>query len=107
MAKTQDGFECTEDDLCAGGYVLPRDPTKRHEPTAAECEYLVGIVRGVAALKKLGWRHIMYAPKDRSPMLLIEPGSTGIHEGYRDEISFWICDGDVWPSDPILWKPKL
>ena len=106
MALTKNGFECTDEDLSAGGYVAQRDPSMRHEPTAEEGEHLRAIARGVHALRKLGWRQIMYAPKDSSRMLLVEPGSSGIHEGYRDEISFWICDGDVWPSDPILWKAK-
>ena len=55
-----------------------------------------------------GWRDAVYAPRDHSPLLLIETGSTGIHEGHRDrEGRFWIADhGDLWPSHPILFKAK-
>jgi hypothetical protein len=64
------------------------------------------ITDGVHRLHELGWRDAMYAPKDGSPLRLIEAGSSGIHQGYRDaEGRFWIDDGDTWPSQPILWKP--
>lgn len=44
-------------------------------------------------------------------LLLIEPGSTGIHEGWRDQDGFWVADKkgkavDIYPSDPILYKEK-
>lgn len=56
-------------------------------------------------LKALGWSNSIYAPKDGSEFLSIEAGSTGIHKTTRDENgSFWIHDGDTWPSRPILWK---
>lgn len=57
-------------------------------------------------LKELGWREAMYAPCDSSPLLLIESGSTGTHEGYCDpERRFWAyCGGDLWPSNPCLFK---
>lgn len=56
-------------------------------------------------LRELGWRDAMYAPKDR-PLLLIEAGSSGIHHGYRDDIGFWIEDGDTWPSRPVLFREQ-
>ena len=56
-------------------------------------------------LQELGWRDARYAPCDRSPLLLIEPGSTGIHHGTRDAgRRFWIVDGDTWPASPMLFK---
>lgn len=59
----------------------------------------------VHRLHELGWRDVMYAPCDGSPLELIEPGSSGIHRGYRDaERRFWIDDGDTWPSSPMLWR---
>lgn len=58
-------------------------------------------------LQKLGWRAAIYAPRDRSPLLLIEAGSTGIHHGYRDEHGFWVHDGETYPSNPILWKAEV
>ncbi len=58
-------------------------------------------------LVELGWREVASAPCDRSPLLLIEPGSTGIHRGFRDaERRFWIAEAhDLWPSRPMLYRP--
>lgn len=60
-------------------------------------------------LKELGWREAMYCPKDGTSFKLIEPGSSGIHDG-----SYWgewpnggwhiADDGDLWPSHPCLFK---
>lgn len=61
-------------------------------------------------LKELGWREAMYCPKDGSLFQVIEAGSSGIHECvYHGEWpnGWWITgDGDMWPSHPILWRPK-
>ena len=59
-------------------------------------------------LKELGWREACYAPTG-TPLRLIEPGSSGIHEGRNDgewpHQSFWIAEaGDLWPSRPCLFK---
>ncbi len=59
-------------------------------------------------LKELGFGDARHAPKNET-VQVIEIGSTGIHEGYRDETSdsclFWLHDdGDLWPSRPILWR---
>lgn len=35
---------------------------------------------------------------------MIEAGSSGIHIGHRDDHGFWICDGDIWPSRPVLFR---
>ena len=61
-------------------------------------------------LEELGWRNTCYAPADGTQLRLIEPGSTGIHEGHADgewpRLSFWIHEmGDLWPSRPVLFKP--
>lgn len=56
-------------------------------------------------LKELGWHEATYATKG-VPLQMIEVGSTGIHEGYRDEHGFWIhSHGDLWPSRPVLSRP--
>lgn len=59
-------------------------------------------------LKELGWNDAIYCPKDGSHFKAIEPGSTGIHdcsyEGEWPQGSWWIYDGDVWPSHPILFR---
>ena len=62
-------------------------------------------------LKELGWREFCYAPVDR-PLRLIEPGSSGIHEGTANgewpRLSFCIFhEGDQWPSHPCLFKEPL
>jgi hypothetical protein len=97
---------CTESDICVGGYgPLPRDRNAFHEAKPDEKPHLDAIFHAWRALQELGWRDAIYAPRDSSPLLLIEAGSTGVHEGYRDDIGFWIYDGDTWPSRPILFKP--
>lgn len=57
-------------------------------------------------LKELGWRETMYGPTNVQ-VRLIEPGSSGIHQGSRwgpwPEKTWWV-DGD-WPSNPCLFKP--
>lgn len=61
-------------------------------------------------LVELGWKEAMYCPKDGSMFSAIEPGSVGIHKcSYSGEWptgSWWVYDGDVWPSRPILWRPR-
>lgn len=109
-------------------------PEVRHEPlTRAEAEALLTAVKqaeeqraanmpneetalavlfdAFIRLKELGWREAIYCPKDGSPFLAIEAGSTGIHEcRYQGEWpsgSWWVSgDGDLWPSRPILFKAK-
>lgn len=99
-------FMCTEEDMRAGGFgPLPRDPKAVHHPTDEERVHINAIMDGVRALQRLGWRQVMYAPRNNTPFLIIEPGSTGIHECTRDkEGRFWSYDGDVWPSNPMLFK---
>lgn len=60
-------------------------------------------------LMELGWSDAIYCPKDGSHFKVIEPGSTGIHDGaYHGEwpTGGWDVygDGDVWPSHPILFR---
>lgn len=59
-------------------------------------------------LKELGWREAIYCPKDGSMFKAIEPGSTGIHDCYYEgewpKGSWWVVDGDTWPSRPILFR---
>jgi hypothetical protein len=62
-------------------------------------------------LKELGWRDAIYCPKDGSMFDAISAGSTGIHdthyEGKWPTGSWWAHEaGDLWPSHPILFKPK-
>jgi hypothetical protein len=61
-------------------------------------------------LKELGWNNAMYCPKDGTMFSAIEAGSTGVHEanyvGEWPNGTYYLYDGDVWPSDPILWRPR-
>ena len=61
-------------------------------------------------LKELGWQDPVYAPKDGSPLDLIELGSSGVHRGHYEGKwptgGWWIHDdGDTWPSRPALARP--
>lgn len=58
-------------------------------------------------LKEMGWKEAYYAPADRSPLEVIECGSTGVHRGFRDEERrFWVEDGgDLYPIMPVLFRP--
>lgn len=62
-------------------------------------------------LKELGWKDPIYAPKDGSPLDIIELGSTGVHRGHYEGQwpggGWWIWDGDVWPSRPALARQAL
>lgn len=52
-----------------------------------------------------GWQDAIYAPRGQQ-VQLIEAGSTGIHNGYRDQDgNFWVHDGETYPANPILWRP--
>lgn len=98
---------CTEENMHAGGMgPLPSDPRAKHTPTDEEKRLLVAMFQAFDALRRLGWREAIYAPRDAEVFLSIEAGSTGIHECSRDaDGDFWLYDGNVWPGHPILWKP--
>lgn len=59
-------------------------------------------------LTELGWQNAIYCPKDGSHFKVIEAGSTGIHDanytGEWPKGSWWVYDGDVWPSRPVLFR---
>lgn len=62
-------------------------------------------------LRELGWREIIYCPKDGTVFDSIEAGSTGIHDcfyqGDWPDGSWWAPDaGDLWPARPILFRDK-
>lgn len=71
-----------------------------------------GAIRAMAdahqRLRELGWNDPIYCPKDGSHFQVIEAGSTGIHDcAYQGEWpkgSWWVYDGDVWPSRPTMFK---
>lgn len=57
-------------------------------------------------LQELGWRPIMYAPKEPLERT-ISVGSTGIHPAVWMDDRYWIEEAhDLWPGDPILYRPS-
>jgi hypothetical protein len=76
-----------------------------------ELKLLSQIANAYHELYKFGWQDAVYCPKDGSVFLAIEAGSTGIHEctydGKWPDGKWWIHEEfDMYPSKPILWKPK-
>lgn len=65
--------------------------------------------RAYVRLKELGFKDIIYHPKDGSTFEVIEPGSTGIFpcEYWEKPTrgSFWIQEDGGTPSHPVLWRP--
>lgn len=62
-------------------------------------------------LKELGWREAIYCPKDGTVFDAIEAGSTGVFPSHYDgewpKGRWWAhSHGDLWPSRPILFRPK-
>ena len=78
-------------------------------PTVEDC---LQVAAGVyQRLKDLGWRDIVYCPKDGSWFDAIEFGSSGIHEcmymGEWPDGHWFVSDGgDLWPARPSLFKLK-
>ena len=57
------------------------------------------------ALIALGWREIHECPFS-GYVEFIDSGSTGTFQGWRDDMGFWSSDeSDVYPANPILWRP--
>lgn len=78
--------------------------------TKEETVILGAMFKQYQSLKALGWSEAMYCPKDGTPFLAIDAGSTGVfvchYDGEWPKGVYWIHDaGDLWPSNPILWKP--
>lgn len=70
---------------------------------------LLVVFEAVQRMKKHGWTDPHpWTDKDYN-LLIIEPGSTGVHVGCCDgeEFGYWVADvadGDLWPSRPLLVK---
>jgi hypothetical protein len=75
----------------------PSDPKKRTPPTPEEKAALIAMFEAYQELIKLGWRSAIYAPKDGTPLEIIELGSTGIHHGWHDGKFLFVDDGEIWP----------
>ena len=85
--------------------------TNRASAMPTEKEALAVMFEAFTRLKDLGWKNIIYCPKDGSLFHAIEAGCTGIgiasYDGEWPNGHWWMHDdiGDLWPSEPILWKP--
>ena len=81
--------------------------TKRVADMPDEQAALVTMFSAWLRLKELGWSEAIHCPKDGTHFLAIEAGSMGAHDcSYHDTADgpWWVYDGDIWPSHPILWK---
>lgn len=89
---------------------IKADEKTRAEKMPDERAAILQMFDAYLRLKELGWKEAVYCPKDGSHFHAIEAGSTGIHdcsyEGKWPDGAWWIYDGDMWPSHPILFKPK-
>lgn len=90
---------------------LNRAEELRAKTMPAEQDAINAMYQAYLRLQELGWKEILYCPKDGSTFLAIEPGSTGIHT------ALWLGDiltgsifaeggGDLWPMRPCLFKRK-
>ncbi|HEX8106678.1 MAG TPA: hypothetical protein VF516_03070 [Kofleriaceae bacterium] len=84
---------------------------KRAKDMPTEQDAVNAMSSAFQRLRELGWKEACYAPTD-TPLKLVEPGSSGIHEGTATgewpSKSFWIFEvGDQWPSRPCLFKPSV
>lgn len=83
---------------------------KRAADMPDEQSAIDAMMEAFTRLKELGWREAIYCPKDGSTFKAIEVGSTGIHDccyqGEWPNGSWWVLDGDMWPSRPILFKKQ-
>jgi hypothetical protein len=88
---------------------LSRQERAERLPDAKSC--LSSILDARERLIELGWREMSGFPTDGTSFWTVEAGSTGIHDTvysgeYPNGYFFVQADGDLWPSKPILWKPK-
>lgn len=93
---------------------VPSPPAQDDDPPTTvrdvEEEALRGMFKAIQALKRVGWQDIIYCPKDGTHFDAIEAGSTGIHDanyqGPWPNGHWWVYDGDIYPSRPILFRLK-
>ena len=89
---------------------IEKTKQKRAEKMPTEKAALEQMFEAYTRLKEMGWNDAIYCPKDGTMFSSISAGSTGIHKcNYTGEWptgSWWVYDGDVWPSRPILWRPR-
>lgn len=91
--------------------------TERAEKYPTEQECLRAMFDACQRLEELGWKKAEYAPADGEIRQTISLHSTGIHEAYCEKRSspalfperwWWHpSEGDLWPHDPIYYKPSV
>lgn len=76
-----------------------------YDVSKEEQDLLIALFSAYDKLRCLGWREAFHAPQPVK-LWVIEPGSTGVHEGYRDGHTFWVQhdNTDTYPSNPVLFK---
>lgn len=85
---------------------------KRISEMPTEQDVIHHLYRAYQRLVDLGWKKIIYCPKDGSSFKAIEVGSTGVfdcfYEGQWPDGSWLVEDGgELWPSRPCLYKPTI
>lgn len=84
------------------------DKARRAAAMPSEADAINMLWQAYQRLRELGWREAMYCPKDGREFSAIEAGSSGVHRchysGEWPSGRYWISDGDLWPSHPILFK---
>lgn len=100
----------TEEQATAIIKALDADKAKRIDEMPDIDAALRVFARAYRRLIELGFREIIYHPKDGSTFEVIEPGSTGIFpcEFWESPTrgSFWIQQDGGTPSHPVLWRPS-
>ena len=89
--------------------IADQQKQKRAENMPDEQSAIEAMFQAHYRLRELGWKEVIYSPKDGSPFKVIEAGSTGIHHCHYSGTwpdGMWNieADGDLWPSRPILYR---
>jgi len=89
---------------------LSRQKRAERLPDTRSC--LSSMLDARERLIELGWREMSGFPTDGATSFwIVEVGSTGVHDAvylgeYPNGYFFVQAGGDLWPTKPILWKPK-
>lgn len=91
--------------------MIQDNEAKRAEKLPDEQACLGAAFEAWKRLSELGWREIIYCPKDGTVFDSVSMGSTGIHDchyhGEWPEGGWWVHDGgDLWPARPFMFRLK-
>lgn len=104
---------CLRSDVNGGKIVTKRRAKQpfpvapsRDEHLSAIRDDLLSVFSAYQRMKTHGWTDPHPMTDKEYILLIIEAGSTGVHIGYcdGDEFGYWVCDGQNWPSRPLLVK---